>query len=321
MLESVSSIRDKPGLEAGLVFGQVKRDQLAHFLVAQPVGGKQAVRALEVVAFQIDQHVGIRHEHLVLEKRPVPVARRREKLVVVGGDAFGCGHGRLMREVMKMQVMERQALGGKLYPYFHALDFMTERHPTPDKEQIALLAPFDRLDLPQIQLVATAQQAIRALEELDGVTALGFDTESKPTFMKNEASTGPHIVQLSTLERAYIFQLEDAECRRAIALLLETDRVVKAGFGLGDDRRRIIHKLGVDPRGVLDLNAVFRERGYRKDMGVRGAVAVMFNRRFIKSRKATTSNWANVHLQESQLIYAANDAYAALRVYQALGLD
>lgn len=220
-----------------------------------------------------------------------------------------------------LEVMGLQALGGKLYPYFHALDFMTERHPTPDKEQIALLAPFDRLDLPQIQLVATAQQAIRALEELDGVTALGFDTESKPTFMKNEASTGPHIVQLSTLERAYIFQLEDAECRRAIALLLETDRVVKAGFGLGDDRRRIIHKLGVDPRGVLDLNAVFRERGYRKDMGVRGAVAVMFNRRFIKSRKATTSNWANVHLQESQLIYAANDAYAALRVYQALGLD
>jgi ribonuclease D len=197
---------------------------------------------------------------------------------------------------------------------------MTERHPTPDKEQIALLAPFDRLDLAQIQLVATAQQAARALQELDGVTALGFDTESKPTFAKNEASTGPHIVQLSTLERAYIFQLEDAQCRHAVAALLQDGQVVKAGFGLGDDRRRIIHKLGVDPQGVLDLNTVFRERGYRKDMGVRGAVAVMFNQRFIKSRKATTSNWANVHLQESQLIYAANDAYAALRVFLALEL-
>ncbi|MBH2010801.1 MAG: hypothetical protein I8H71_13940, partial [Xanthomonadaceae bacterium] len=117
---------------------------------------------------------------------------------------------------------------------------MTEHHPTPDKEQIALLEPFERLDLHQIQLIANPQQAARALEELDGVTALGFDTESKPTFAKNEASTGPHIVQLSTLERAYIFQLEDAECRRAVAVLLETHRVIKAGFGLGDDRRRII---------------------------------------------------------------------------------
>ena len=71
---------------------------------------------------------------------------------------------------------------------------------------------------------------------------------------------------------------------------------------------------------MLDLNTVFRERGYRKDMGVRGAVAVLFNRRFIKSKKAATSNWANTQLNEAQLVYAANDAYAALRVYQTLGL-
>ena len=197
---------------------------------------------------------------------------------------------------------------------------MTEHHATPDKDQIALLEPFERLLMPQIELVATAQQAMRALQALDGVTALGFDTESKPTFAKFEASTGPHIVQLSTLNRAYIFQLEDAECRRAVGLLLESSLVIKVGFGLGDDRRRIISKLGVDPQGVLDLNTVFRARGYRKDMGVRGAVAVLFNRRFIKSKKAATSNWANPQLNEAQLVYAANDAYAALRVYQTLGL-
>ena len=94
----------------------------------------------------------------------------------------------------------------------------------------------------------------------------------------------------------------------------------KAGFGLGDDRKRIVAKLGVEPVDVLELNTVFRERGYRKDMGVKGAVAVLFNRRFIKSRKATTSNWANARLTEAQLVYAANDAYAAIRVFEALGL-
>lgn len=197
---------------------------------------------------------------------------------------------------------------------------MSERHLTPGKEQIALLEPFERLALSQIQVVSTAQQAASALQELARVTALGFDTESKPTFAKNEASDGPHIVQLSTLDKAWIFQLENADCRRAVALLLESPAIIKAGFGLGDDRKRIISKLGVDPQGVLDLNSVFRERGYRKDMGVRGAVAVMFNKRFIKSRKATTSNWANARLSEAQVIYAANDAYAALRVFKALDL-
>ncbi|SFC64494.1 3'-5' exonuclease [Polaromonas sp. OV174] len=198
---------------------------------------------------------------------------------------------------------------------------MTERHSTPGKEEIALLEPFDRLELKQIEVIATAQQAASALQELAGVSALGFDTESKPTFAKNEASDGPHIVQLATLDKAWIFQLQDADCRRAVAQVLESPAIIKAGFGLGDDRRRIISKLGVDPQGVLDLNHVFRERGYRKDMGVRGAVAVLFNKRFFKSRKATTSNWANERLSEAQILYAANDAYAALRAFKALGLS
>ena len=171
-----------------------------------------------------------------------------------------------------------------------------------------------------IQLVATPAQAANALQALEGATVLGFDTESKPTFAKNELSTGPHIVQLSTLDKAWIFQLEDADCRRAVGTLLESPTIIKAGFGLGDDRKRIVHKLGVDLQGVLDLNAVFREKGYRKDMGVRGAVAVVFNKRFIKSKKAATSNWANQDLTEAQLVYAANDAYAAMRVYAALSL-
>ena len=31
-------------------------------------------------------------------------------------------------------------------------------------------------------------------------------------------------------------------------------------------------------------------------------------------------NWANARLTEAQIIYAANDAYAAMRVFDALGL-
>lgn len=189
---------------------------------------------------------------------------------------------------------------------------------TPDKEQIALLDAFDRLDLHQIEVVNTAAQAAEALATLSSATALGFDTESKPTFEKNERSFGPHIVQLSTLTKAWIFQLEDAQCRDAVGALLESPHITKAGFGLGDDKKRIVQKLGVELRGVLDLNHVFSEQGYRKDVGVRGAVAVLFNKRFIKSKKAATSNWANAQLTPAQIIYAANDAYAAMRVFAAL---
>ena len=197
---------------------------------------------------------------------------------------------------------------------------MQVRQATPDKEQIALLEPFDRLGLDRIELVATARHAHDAWSELRQAGAWGFDTESKPTFFKDQLSEGPHIVQLSTLDKAWVFQLHDLECRAVVADLLALPGVTKAGFGLGDDRKRIVSKLGVEPAGVLELNHVFRDRGYRKDMGVKGAVAVLFNRRFIKSRKATTSNWANTRLSEAQLVYAANDAYAAVRVLHALEL-
>jgi ribonuclease D len=195
------------------------------------------------------------------------------------------------------------------------------RQATPDKDAIALLPAFERLALDRITLVNTEAQARVAFAALTAAKVWGFDTESKPTFKVGEVSDGLHVLQLSTPERAWVFQLHEPGCRAVAAELLALGGIAKAGFGLGDDRKRIIHKLGVEPRGILELNTVFHQRGYRKDMGVKGAVAVLFNQRFIKSKKAATSNWANAQLTEAQLIYAANDAYAAVRVYNALGLS
>ena len=197
---------------------------------------------------------------------------------------------------------------------------MTAHQTTPDKEAIALLPPFERLGLDRITLVNTEKQATLAYDALVAAHAWGFDTESKPTFKIGEISDGPHVLQLSTREHAWVFQLHDPDCRAIAADLLARGGIAKAGFGLGDDRKRIIQKLGIEPAGILELNAVFHARGYRKDMGVKGAVAVLFNQRFQKSKKAATSNWANPRLSESQLVYAANDAYAAICVWEALGL-
>lgn len=191
---------------------------------------------------------------------------------------------------------------------------------TPDKEAIALLPPFERLGLDRITLVSTAKQAQQAHDALISARAWGFDTESKPTFKVGETSDGPHVLQLSTAERAWVFQLHDLECRAVAADLLARPGIVKAGFGLGDDRKRILQKFGVEPADVLELNTIFKAQGYRKEMGVKGAVAVLFKQRFQKSKKAATSNWAVERLSESQLIYAANDAYAAYRVWEALAL-
>ncbi|MDB5826887.1 MAG: 3-5 exonuclease [Variovorax sp.] len=190
----------------------------------------------------------------------------------------------------------------------------------PEREQIALLAPFDGLDLQDIVVVETVDDAARAAAELLAAGIVGFDTESKPTFAKNEVNTGPHLVQFSTMTTAYLFQLHRTDCVPTVQMLIASTALLKVGFGLSTDLTLIRNRLDVEPRAVFDIDNEFRRRGYRKSVGVKTAVALVFDRRFMKSRKATTSNWANKQLTDAQVRYAANDAYASIRVYDALGL-
>ncbi|GAA6141269.1 3'-5' exonuclease [Hydrogenophaga sp. 5NK40-0174] len=194
----------------------------------------------------------------------------------------------------------------------------TPARPIPDKDAINALPAFARLNLKQITVVTEVNAAREAAAALRDHQAWGFDTESKPTFRKDEVSDGPHVLQLATRDHAWVILLHDTACRDVACELLAAPAHVKAGFGLGDDKRRIESKLGVTPANVLELNTVFHDRGYRKDMGVKAAVAVLFDQRFMKSKKAATSNWAAPRLTESQVLYAANDAWAAIEVFHAL---
>ncbi|WP_310384127.1 3'-5' exonuclease [Roseateles sp.] len=188
----------------------------------------------------------------------------------------------------------------------------------PSKEQTTLLPPFECLSLDKILVPQSAAQFAAAAADIAQAGVVGFDTESKPTFLKDQTSEGPHIVQFATLQRAYIFQLHHEETRPLLAELLGSELVLKVGFGLESDHAQIQHKLGLRLTAVLDLNSVFRKDGYASSTGARAAVAIMFQQKFHKSKKVTTSNWAERHLTARQLLYAANDAYVALRVHAAL---
>ena len=60
-----------------------------------------------------------------------------------------------------------------------------------------------------------------------------------------------------------------------------------------------------------------RGQGHRGTVGAKIAVAHFFGQRLHKSKKVGTSNWAAPRLSERQLLYAANDAHVALKIYRA----
>ena len=188
------------------------------------------------------------------------------------------------------------------------------------KDAVLQFAPFDGLRLEQIQLPSAAGQRAEARAHLMDAPFLGFDTEVKPTFKAGEPLRGPDVVQFATGTQAYVFQMHDGANAELVAEVLTARTVVKAGFDLRSDQKQLKRLLQVYAQPMLDLDFVFSRQGYPRSIGVKAAIALLFQRRLMKSKRVTTSNWSNTQLDERQILYAANDAFAAWAVLDALRL-
>ena len=188
----------------------------------------------------------------------------------------------------------------------------------PNKAETALLPPFPELSMQDIYVPKSQTECQKAVDEILDAGVAGFDTEAKPTFKKGQKSDGPHVVQFALTDKAFIFQLHRKECVKASSKLIASHQVLKVGFGLKNDHGQIKHRLGIKLEHVLDLDQIFRQLGYRGQIGIRGAIGVLLKQGFKKSKRITTSNWALHELSDLQLRYAANDAYAALKILETL---
>jgi len=187
-------------------------------------------------------------------------------------------------------------------------------------DQEELLPPYDGIKLSGVRMVKSDKDAAEAMTALMAMDVLGFDTESKPTFLKGELSTGPHLVQLATDDCAYLFQIGAMPAVEVLKAVLESASILKVGFGLSDDLKRLRAKLGIDTNNVLDLSTALR-KNERNTLGAKTAVARFFGQKLQKSKKITTTNWALPRLSEKQILYAADDAHVALKIYRRWRLD
>jgi hypothetical protein len=142
------------------------------------------------------------------------------------------------------------------YPHLNMNKF------APTKAEIALQEPFVGLTLECIHVPVSREEFATATAEIKAAGIVGFDTESKPTFAVGEVSDGPHVVQFALHDRAYLFQIHQAEGHPFLIELLQSEQVLKVGFDLKSDGRHIHTKLGVNLGGVVDLNVSLRAIWY-----------------------------------------------------------
>ncbi|MDO5102115.1 MAG: 3'-5' exonuclease [Lautropia sp.] len=189
--------------------------------------------------------------------------------------------------------------------------------PLPSKEAVQALPPFERLADEAIVMV-TPSQAHAVAAEIATHPVVGFDTESKPVFVRGQVQEGPHLVQFAVADRAWLFSMGDEQSVAAVAGLMQQAGLRKVGFGLAADRALLARRLGAAPVSMIDLDSVYRQLGYRHSTGIRMAVAITFGRYFEKSKTIGKSDWSRQPLSVPQRRYAAHDAWGAFRVYQAL---
>lgn len=178
-----------------------------------------------------------------------------------------------------------------------------------DLRELPLLA-FDG----DIHVIESDDEVEEAVELLTSERLLGFDTEKKPTFQKGEYNPTA-MVQLSTLESAFLFRLNKIENYSSLFNLLEDDTIIKLGISIDDDLKELQKLEDFTPSSFTDVNDLARDIGV-KHIGVKKLAAIFLSHRISKNQQ--TSNWENDELTAAQKKYAATDAWICLRIYEEL---
>jgi ribonuclease D len=140
---------------------------------------------------------------------------------------------------------------------------------------------------------------------------VGFDTETRPTFKKGQ-SFPPSLVQIATAKMVYLIQVKRVDCARVLASILDNPHIVKAGVAITYDLAELGKLFPLQPAKVVDVGEVAKKHGLLQT-GIRNLTGIFLNARITKG--ARTSNWTKANLTESQMRYAATDAWISRELY------
>jgi len=168
-----------------------------------------------------------------------------------------------------------------------------------------------------VRIICKKEDLITAVQELNRETVLGFDTETRPSFVKGQTYP-PALIQLAGSKAVYIFQLRNLKFPMSLRKVLSNAGIIKAGVALDHDIRHLKKRGAFNASGFVDLGNVARRAGI-KNHGLRGLAAVLLGFRI--SKQAQRTNWSRQKLSPAQVTYAATDAWVGREVYLRLNKE
>ena len=167
----------------------------------------------------------------------------------------------------------------------------------------------------RIFVIYTETDAEKAVEYLKNQHIVGVDTETRPSFRKG-VTHKVALLQIATSDTCFLFRLNRIGMPASLRDFLMSD-VLKIGLSLKDDfmvlrRRRDMH---AEKGNWIELQDYVKRFGI-EDRSLQKIFANLFEQKISKAQRL--SNWEAETLTESQINYAATDAWACVEIYNCL---
>lgn len=165
-----------------------------------------------------------------------------------------------------------------------------------------------------VEVISEKEKLARAFEEISHHTKVGFDTETKPVFVKGQRNKVA-LMQVATSEKVFLFRLKATGITEEIIDFLQNENILKIGVGIRDDIKAIQHIKRFQPAGFVELTDISKQAKLEVE-SVKKLTGLVLGFRISKS--AQTSNWEAEQLDAKQISYAATDAWVCLGIYNQL---
>jgi ribonuclease D len=166
----------------------------------------------------------------------------------------------------------------------------------------------------KVVVVSEEKNLPRVFAEINKHTVVGFDTETKPVFVRGHQNK-VSLMQIASADTVFLIRLKQTGMHPAIINFLENENVLKAGVALRDDIKGLQRLKHYEPAGFVELAQMSKDTGLEVE-SVKKLAALLLGIRISKS--AQTSNWEAETLNEKQISYAATDAWVCLEIYNRL---
>ncbi|SHE43924.1 3'-5' exonuclease [Mariniphaga anaerophila] len=163
-----------------------------------------------------------------------------------------------------------------------------------------------------IYIIDKPEQVNDVAEFLSTQSVIGFDTETRPSFKKGVVNKVA-LLQLSTASEAFLLRVNKVGLPESIRKVLANPAILKPGVAIRDDVKGLQQISKFSAAGFVELQDHAKNLGIQ-NFSLKKLAAIVLGFRISKSQQL--SNWEADELTEAQQIYAATDAWTAMKIYQ-----